>query len=159
MSSDEDVNVHTLNNWFRECGLTGNDCTLDGENKLKSLLQRAVRAENSPVTGAVFGKSPPGRHQGDGRAERAIETIKQGVGSNLLFLEDQIQARVGYSSPLMSYLIPYVARVHNIHHVPQGSKSTAIDRVKGQPCPPELSTFPFGSLVYAKPGPSSARKG
>ena len=85
MSSDEDANVRTLNNWFRECGLTGKelDCTLDGENKLKSLVQRAVRAENSPVTGAVFGKSPPGGHQGNGKAERAIETVKQGVGSNL----------------------------------------------------------------------------
>ena len=132
MSSDEDANVRTLNNWFRECGLTGKevDCTLDGENKLKSLVQRAVRAENSPVTGAVFGKSPPGRHEGNGRAERAIETVKQGVGSNLLFLEDQIQTRVDYTSPLVSYLIPFVARMHNIHHVPQGSKSTAVDRMK-----------------------------
>ena len=159
MSSDEDANVRTLNNWFRECGLTGKelDCTLDGENKLKSLVQRAVRAENSPVTGAVFGKSPPGRHQGNGRAERAIETVKQGVGSNLLFLEDQIQTRVDYTSPLMSYLIPFVARMHNIHHVPQGSENTAVDRMKGRLDTPKVTTFPFGSLVYAKPGPSSVR--
>ena len=119
MDTDMDKNVRSLNNVFREVGLVGKslEVTLDGEGHLRGLFQRAVRQTNCPVSGVSFVPTPPGRHQTNGKAERAIETIKSGLGANLLFLEERIQRKIPFTSELIRHLLPYVGRTHNMFHL------------------------------------------
>ena len=158
MDTDMDKNVRSLNNVFREVGLVGKslEVTLDGEGHLRGLFQRAVRQTNCPVSGVSFVPTPPGRHQTNGKAERAIETIKSGLGANLLFLEERIQRKIPFTSELIRHLLPYVGRTHNMFHLPQGSENSAVDRMKGRSNTRKISTFPFGCRVLAKPTPSTA---
>ena len=146
LSEDQDRNTRLLNNWFREVGLAGKsiEVTLDGEGQLRRLFERASKSEGTPITGVGFMPTPPGRHQSNGK-----------VGANLLFLEERLLQRIPFHVELMTHLVPYVVRTHNIHHVPQGSTSSALDRMKGRQGAKRPVTFPFGCKVLARPTPRS----
>ena len=150
--SDHDRNVRQVNHMWRELGMTGRtlETTIDGEGLLHAVFRAAARQPNTPVTGVSFLDVPPDRHQANGRAERAVQTVKRGVASNLLFLESRFRKRIALESPLLKHLVPYVARTHNIFHVPQASDTSAFDKLRGRRGGPKPATLPFGVLALAK---------
>ena len=148
--SDHDRNVRQVNQMWRELGMTGRtlETTIDSEGLLHAVFRAAARQPNPPVTGVSFLDVPPDRHQANGRAERAVQTVKRGVAANLLFLESRFRKRIALESPLLKHLVPYVGRTHNIFHVPQASDTSAL--LRGRRGGPKPATLPFGVLALAK---------
>ena len=156
-SSDHDRNVRQVNSMWKELGMTGRslEATVDNEGSLQSLFRAAARQQNTPVTAVSFPQLPPDRHQANGRAERAVQTVKRGVAANLLFLESRLRKKVALESPLLKYLVPYVARTYNIFHVPQASDTSAFDKMRGRKGGPKPTTLPFAVSALAKPTEAS----
>ena len=161
LTDNVEKNARELNGWLREVGLTGKsmDLTIDGEGHLRHLFQRAMNVGTSPLTGMNFIPIPPDRHQANGIAERMVSAIKELVCTHLLFLEERLGIRIPFESPIVNHVVRYSARSRNIHHVPTGSGSTAVARMRGRENAPKPKTFPFGCLVLAKPTETSRRDG
>lgn len=132
MTVDSDRNARGLNNILKEVGMTGRNIELvtDGEATVQALFRSACKLSETPVAGLHF--RPTARSQGNEVAERAIGIIKQLVGANVLFLESRLFRRIPLESTLVAHLLRYVARVHNIHWVPQISSCTALDKLRGR---------------------------
>ena len=63
-------------------------------------------------------------------------------------LENGIGARI---APLTEYALEYVVRCYNIHHTPNKSAMTPLDRMRG--CVGKPDTCPFGVIwVWKAPG-------
>ena len=150
MTVDSDRNARGLNNILKEVGMTGRNIELvtDGEATVQALFRSACKLSETPVAGLHF--RPTARSQGNGVAERAIGIIKQLVGANVLFLESRLFRRIPLESTLVAHLLRYVARVHNIHWVPQGSSCTALDKLRGRINTQKPHTYPFGCHCVAR---------
>ena len=151
-----DANIRQLNRLLKEAGLTGKQMELvsDSEAALQSLFRNAVKAEGSPVTGLSSFPTAPGRSQQNGLAERAVQTFKRLIGSNIFSLEQQLGIRIPLESELLRHLGPYVYRCYNIHHIKEGSETTPLEKLRGVKRK-KPKTLPFGSLVLGKGAPSA----
>ena len=150
------ANIRQLNRLFKEAGLTGKQMELvsDSEAALQSLFRNAVKAEGCPVTGLSSFPTARGRSQQNGLAERAVQTFKQLIGSNIFSLEQQLGIRIPLESELLRHLGPYVYRSYNIHHIKEGSETTPLEKLRGVKRK-KPKTLPFGSLVLGKGAPSA----
>lgn len=96
--------------------------------------------------------APPGRLQANGRAERGVATIKQGVAANVLFLEGKLGIRVALEAPLIAYAIKHTARMSYLYGRSPDSSAAPVDRARGRRSSPKQNTcFFFGCLLLAKP--------
>ena len=127
MSPDADINTRSLNRVLREIGMTGRDVELvsDGEPAVTALFRNAAKMPETPVTSVHF---------------RPVR-----------FLESKYEKRTPLESPLMAYLLNFVTRTHNIYAIPQGSTSTALDKLRGKIGSVKPTTLPFGVTCLAAP--------
>ena len=151
MSPDADVNTRSLNRVLREIGMTGRDVELvsDGEPAVTALFRNAAKMPETPVTSVHF--RPVARSQANGSTEKAVSIVKQHVAAHVLFLESKYEKRIPLESPLMAYLLNFVTRTHNIYAIPQGSSSTALDKLRGKIGSVKPTTLPFGVTCLAAP--------
>ena len=152
MTDDRERDLRSCNMSLKELGLTGKHIhlRLDGESMLGQFMRSAAKGETFPGTGISFWTTPPGRSQANGLAERFVEAVKCGVGSNLLFLEERLQRRIPFESGLVRFLMRYVGRMRNLYHVRSGSDCSAIDRLRGRKGSKTPRTFPFGCRLLGK---------
>ena len=153
LTGEVEKDCRTLNNWFRELGLTGHACelTIDGEKRLESLVRNAMSLDNRTLSSVHFLNTPPNRSQSNGKAERHIGLMKRSLVSNLLFVESQVQRRIPLESSLLTHLVPFVARTYNLHHVPQGCIATPMEKMRNRVGCKRIKTYPFGATILAKP--------
>ena len=151
-TSNRELDLRETNLMLRELGMTGQmvELRVDGEAALSAHFRAAARLPGSPIGGLVVQVSPPGRSTGNSRAERAIQTVKCGLGSNLLFLEERFQKRLPLECSLVKHLIRYVVRTHNIHHVQIGSDMSALERMRGRRLSKKPATYPFGCRMLGQ---------
>ena len=151
-TSNRELDLRETNAMLRELGMTGQmvELRVDGEAALTAHFRAAARLPGSPIGGLVIHVSPPGRSTGNSRAERAIQTVKCGLGSNLLFLEERLQKRLPLECSLVRYLMRYVVRTHNIHHVQIGSDMSALERMRGRRLSKKPATYPFGCRMLGQ---------
>lgn len=158
MTGEVDRDARMLNGWFKEFGLSGQvaEVTLDGERKLEGLVRTTMKLENHTLSQIVLKPTPPGRSQANGKVERFHGLLKNAFGANLMHVESQVRRRIPLESPLVPFLVPYVARTYNVHHVPTKSFTTAVEKLKNRSGAKRLKTFPFGVTLLAKPTSVSA---
>ena len=149
---DREACQWTLNQALREVGLTGRFICLscDGESLVAQSFRAASRLEAFPCTGIEFRVSAPGRSQSNGRAERAIQSVKASFAANLFALEEQIQCRVPLESDLAKYVLRYACRTFNMFHVSVGSDCSPFDKLRNRRDQKKPRTFPFGCRVLGR---------
>ena len=149
---DREACQRTLNQALREVGLTGRFICLscDGESLVAQSFRAASRLEAFPCTGIEFRVSAPRRSQSNGRAERAIQSVKASFAANLFSLEEQIQCRVPLESDLAKYVLRYACRTFNMFHVSVGSDCSPFDKLRNRRDQKKPRTFPFGCRVLGR---------
>ena len=146
---DSDKNARYVNQALKEIGLTGLQVELvsDGEDALLALFRSAARLPTFPGAGLHFATVGAGRHQSNGLAENSVKVLKSLASTHLLFLEARLCCKLDPSSRFLDLLLGYCSRTYNIHHVKQGSTSTALERLRGRTGGPVPRTLPFGVLA------------
>ena len=155
---DSDKNARYVNQALKEIGLTGQQVELvsDGEDSLLSLFRSAARLPTFPGAGLHFATVGAGRHQSNGLAENAVKVLKSLACTHLLFLEARLMCKLDPSSRFLDLMLGYCSRTYNIiHHVKQGSSSTALERLRGRVGGPVPKTLPFGVLALGAAAESS----
>lgn len=157
---DRESSQRKLNQALRELGLTGKFICLscDGESLVAQSFRAASRLEAFPCTGIEFRVSAPGRSQSNGRAERAIQSVKVSFAANLFSLEEQIQCRVPLESDLAKYALRYACRTFNLFHVSVGSDCSPFDKLRNRRDQQKPRTFPFGCRVLGRLPDGSPQK-
>ena len=160
MSDDRERDLRNCNLSLKELGLTGKHIhlRLDGESFLGQFMRSAAKGETFPGTGLSFWPTPPERSPANGLAEKFVEAVKCGAGSNLLFLEERMQRRIPFESGLVKLLLSYVARMRNLYHCRTGSDCSALDRLRGRKGSKLPRTFPFGCRMLGKLAGSGGSK-
>lgn len=151
MTSDSDSDARGLNRVMKEIGMTGRYLELitDDEPAVQAMFRSACKLKETPVVGVHY--RPAARSQGNGICERAVNTLKQLIASNVLFLESRLSRRIPMESTLIAHLMRYSYRTHNMFLVPQGSSGSALDRMRGRINSQRPSTYPFGCHCLGRP--------
>ena len=153
MGNNHDRNVTSVVATLEELGIGGKAveyCT-DNDDRLLEVLRAAARHSRYAGTGAHFRTAPSERKQYNGIAERAVETVKEGVMTIWIHLEETLGVKLALESQLFGYALGYMFRCFNIHNVRRDSVSTAIDRMRDAVETQRPKTYPFACKGLAAP--------
>eukprot|EP00438_Fugacium_kawagutii_P027045 Skav210713 [mRNA] locus=scaffold1582:338446:339138:+ [translate_table: standard] len=106
---NNETTARKLNGILKEGGLTGRqlDFYSDGEPALHALFRTASRLDGCPFTGITFQTSAAAGSQSNGKIERANQTLKSLVATNLVLLETRLGKRVALESPIVPFGVDY----------------------------------------------------
>ena len=122
----------------------------DQEPAILDVMNAICRARGEDSTGemlTVIEMAPKGESQSNGRAERAVQELEEGLRTHLLDLDAKLKTEVEIGSPAVSWLVENVADIVNKQNVGEDGK-TPYERIKGKKHHGEFCEF--GSQVMHK---------